>query len=79
MGSVVHPGRLRIEIARRGWSATDLAREARLAQSTVSAALAGRPISNRSLELIARALLRAPAVDVIDLLIMFDPLDREVG
>jgi len=69
MGVVVHPGRLRHELARRGWSATDLAREAGVSPPTVSAALAGRAISARSVGLMAQALMRVPALDVIDALI----------
>ena len=35
MSVVVHPGRLRQEMARRGWSGRDLAREARLSEATI--------------------------------------------
>ena len=66
----VHPGRLRQEIARRGWSPLDLARAARLSPATVSAALAGKPIAASSLNLIAKALAGAPTVDVIDRLLL---------
>jgi len=69
MSVVVEHERLRAEIARRGWSASDLAHEARLSQATVSAALAGRPIAAKSLALIARALMRVPVVDAIDALL----------
>jgi transcriptional regulator with XRE-family HTH domain len=64
--------RLRQELLRRGWEAADLAREARLSQATVSAALAGKPIAAKSLGRIARALLRTPAIDIIDSLIVND-------
>ncbi len=70
MSVVVHPGRLRQEMARRGWAATDLARESRLSAATISAALSGRPIAAKSLALIAKTLLRVPAMDVIDSLIL---------
>lgn len=70
MGVVVHPGRLRQELVRRGWSATDLAREAGVSRPTVGAALAGRPIAARSLGLLAQALARVPAVEIIDDLIL---------
>jgi lambda repressor-like predicted transcriptional regulator len=70
VGVVVHPGRLRQEMTRRGWSASILSREAQLSPATVSAALAGRSISESSLALIAGALQRAPVIDVIDSLIM---------
>jgi lambda repressor-like predicted transcriptional regulator len=70
MSVVIHPGRLRQEITRRGWSARDLAHEARLSEATVSAALAGKPIAASSVALIANALTRVPASDVIDSLIL---------
>lgn len=79
MSIVVHPGRLRQEMARRGWAATDLARASRLSAATVSAALAGRPVAERSLGLMATALARAPVLDVVDTLIMNDPPDRDLG
>jgi len=72
MSVVVHAGRLRLEIVRRGWSATDLARESRLSPATISAALAGRPIAAKSLDLIAGAFTRVPARKAIDGLIMGD-------
>jgi transcriptional regulator with XRE-family HTH domain len=56
-------------MGRRAWSAADLARESRLSQATVSAALAGKPINARSLGLIAKALARTPGLDIIDRLI----------
>lgn len=79
MSVVVHPGRLRQEMVRRGWSATDLAREARLSEATISAALSGRSIAERSLGLIANSFLRVPATSVIDSLIMNDADGREIG
>lgn len=72
MSATIHPGRLRVEITRRGWSAMDLARESRLSPATISAALAGRPISATSLRLIAEALIQAPAIGVIDALVLLD-------
>jgi lambda repressor-like predicted transcriptional regulator len=69
MSVTVHPGRLRQELARRGWSAADLANHAGLSHPTISAALAGRPISARSLGLVAAALQDAPPVDAIDRLL----------
>jgi transcriptional regulator with XRE-family HTH domain len=56
-------------MARRGWAAIDLAREARLSPATISTALSGRPISARSLALIAAALMHAPVIDIIDSLV----------
>jgi len=75
MSVVVHPGRLRQEMARRGWAASDLARESRLSQATISGALAGRPVAAKSLSLIAKALSQAPVLDVVDLLIMGERVD----
>lgn len=72
---IVHPGHLRQEMTRRGWAATDLARESRLSNATVSAALAGRPVSEHSLALIAKALSRAPVLDIIDVLIVSERAD----
>jgi transcriptional regulator with XRE-family HTH domain len=72
----VHPGRLRNELARRGWSAADLARNAGVSAPTVSAALAGRAISAQSLQKLAVALMRAPTLDVIDKLILMSPDDH---
>lgn len=68
----VHSGRLRQEMARRGWAATDLAREAKISHATVSSALAGRPIAASSLGLMASALSRVPAIEAIDSLILGD-------
>jgi lambda repressor-like predicted transcriptional regulator len=70
MSVVVHPGRLRQEMTRRGWAATDLAREARLSHATISTALAGKPVAEKSLALIAGALTRAPVIRIVDALIM---------
>jgi lambda repressor-like predicted transcriptional regulator len=69
---IVHPGRLRLEMARRGWAACDLARESRLSEATVSTALAGKPIAARSVGLIAEALTRVPALAALDALLMAD-------
>jgi transcriptional regulator with XRE-family HTH domain len=69
---VVHPGRLRQEITRRGWSPLDLAHAARLSPATVSAALSGKPIAASSLNLIAKALASKPTVEVIDRLLFAD-------
>jgi len=68
----VHPGRLRWELARRGLSERELAREARISAATVSAAMSGRAIAATSLSLIANALLRIPPVEIIDQLLRTD-------
>ena len=72
MSVVVDAAHLRQEMARRGWDAVQLAREARLSPATISAALGGRPIAARSLALIANALIHAPVIGVIDSLIATD-------
>lgn len=68
----MHPGRLRLEMARRGWSATDLAREAGVSRPTVSAAMSGKAVAARTLGLVAAALARAPVLPVIDSLVLGD-------
>lgn len=55
--------RMRFEMTRRGWSASDLARAARISPATVSAALAGRRVASRSLACIAHALAKAPVIE----------------
>jgi len=69
MSVLVDGARLRLEISRRGWNSVDLAREARLSAATVSAALAGRPISATSLRLMAQALASAPPDELIGTLL----------
>ena len=73
MSVIVHAGRLRFEMVRRGWCASDLARESRLSPATISAALASRPIAAKSLDLIGDAFTRVSARKAIDDLIMGDP------
>jgi transcriptional regulator with XRE-family HTH domain len=69
---VVDAARLRFEMVRRGWSAVDLAREARLSPATISAALASRPIAAKSLDLIADVFTRVPPRQAIDRLLTGD-------
>jgi lambda repressor-like predicted transcriptional regulator len=78
MSVVVHALHLRDEMARRGWSAADLARESRLSQATISAALASKPVNAQSVALIANALTRVPAIGGIDSLIRHETPDIEV-
>ena len=70
MSMIIHASHLRQEMARRGWAAADLARESRLSQATISAALASRPITAQSVALIAKAFSRVPVISGIDLLII---------
>ena len=79
MSVVVSADRLRYEMARRGWDGSALARAARISAATVSTALTGRPISAKSLSLIAAALAGAPAVESIDVLLSDRSDDRDLG
>jgi transcriptional regulator with XRE-family HTH domain len=72
MSVIVNAQHLRLEMVRRGWAASDLARESRLSPATISASLAGRPVAANTLAHIAKALSRAPVLDVIDRLIIND-------
>ena len=58
--------RLRFEIARRGWSNSDLARAAGVSAATVTTATAGRPVSSNTLRKIAVALAAAAPVSGVD-------------
>jgi transcriptional regulator with XRE-family HTH domain len=66
MSVVLSANRAQLEATRRGWSLTDLAREAGLSIPTVSAALNGRPVSVRTLRLIASAFAQAPVLQGAD-------------
>lgn len=70
MGVSINPNNLRRELARRGWSHSDLARAARLSHATVSAACAGHAISPTTLRLIAAALASAPTLTGVDALLL---------
>ena len=60
MSVVLAADRPRLEIARRGWGSTDLARAARVSAPTVSAALAGRPVAPQTLRRIVLTLAGTP-------------------
>jgi len=66
MSVVLATDRLRLEIARRGWSHADLARAARVSAPTITAAMAGRPVAARTLRRIAMALAEAVPVPGVD-------------
>lgn len=66
MSVVVRSDVLRYELARRGLAAMDLARASGLSAATISSALAGHPISVKSLQLMAAVLMRVPVIEVID-------------
>jgi transcriptional regulator with XRE-family HTH domain len=69
MGVRLNPTRLDRELARRGWSATDLARAAGCSASTISGARRGRTVTNDTLRKIAAALEVAPIMPGVDYLI----------
>lgn len=75
MSISVNAGQLRLEMALRGWDAVDLARASRLSPATVSIALAGKPISAKSVGLIAKAITKTRADDVINPLVRRDSQD----
>jgi transcriptional regulator with XRE-family HTH domain len=62
-------GRLRYELDRRAWTNAELAAAAGVSGPTVTAALAGRPVSPRTLRLIAAALAGAPAIRGVEVLL----------
>jgi transcriptional regulator with XRE-family HTH domain len=65
----INAARLDYELARRGWSATDLARAAGCSASTISGLRRGRPVNHETLRKIAAALDAAPIAPGIDLLL----------
>jgi len=69
MGVRISPARIDRELARRGWSATDLARASGCSPSTISGARRGRQVTNETLCKIADALLNAPVVPGVDVLL----------
>jgi DNA-binding Xre family transcriptional regulator len=74
MGVRINPARLDRELARRGWSATDLANASGCSPSTISGARRGRTVTNDTLRKICEALQGAPIVPGVDSL-----LDLEGG
>lgn len=68
MAVVIQVDQLRRELARRaGRTATWPG--PRLSPPTITAAMAGRPISPRTLRLVVKALTEAPVIDGVDLLL----------
>jgi DNA-binding Xre family transcriptional regulator len=66
MGARINPARLDRELARRGWSATDLANASGCSPSTISGARRGRKVTHDTLRKICEALLKAPVVPGVD-------------
>jgi hypothetical protein len=71
-GTALKQQRLRLEMARRGLQAIDLARLAGLNPATMTAALHGRTVSPTTLLKIVMALTRVPAVPGVEDLINVD-------
>ena len=69
MGIVISSSRLGHELARRGWTHADLAQAAGVSSPTVTSALAGRPLSPRTLKRIVQALSTTPPLDGVDRLL----------
>ena len=69
MGARINPARLDRELARRGWSATDLAKASGCSPSTISGARRGRKVTHDTLRKICEALLKAPVVPGVDSLL----------
>jgi DNA-binding Xre family transcriptional regulator len=69
MGARINPARLDRELARRGWSATDLANASGCSPSTISGARRGRKVTHDTLRKICEALLNAPVVPGVDSLL----------
>ena len=69
MGARINPARLDRELARRGWSATDLAKASGCSPSTISGARRGRKVSHDTIRRICEALLNAPLVPGVDSLL----------
>ena len=69
MGVRISPARIDRELARRGWSATDLAKASGCSPSTISGARRGRQVTNETLRKIADALQGAPVVAGVDVLL----------
>jgi hypothetical protein len=69
MSVVIDPQQLRGELARRGWSAGDLARDAGVSAPTVSAALAGRLLAAHTAPSIVNDLARPPGLLELDRLL----------
>ncbi len=65
--------RLELELARRGWDAIDLARAAGVSPGTLSAAMRGRRINQRTVFRLATALAHQPVLPQVDLLLEAQP------
>lgn len=69
MAVQLDPSRLGREMASRGWTRGEMANAAGVCLTTISAALAGRPISPSSFRRIALALSRAEPISGVEKLL----------
>lgn len=72
-GVPVAGDRLRRELARRNLTSTELAERTGMTPATISRAMRGGRVTQRTLARIAHALLAAPVVEGIDLLLPDEP------
>ena len=69
MSSRLNGARLDRELACRGWTASDLAAASGISPATISAARRGRPVNHKTLHRIADALVKAPIVSGVEVLL----------
>ncbi len=69
MSSRVNRANLDRELARRGWTASDLAVASGISAATISSARHGRPMKHTTFHKIADALIKAPIVPGVDVLL----------
>ena len=69
MSSRLRHSNLDRELARRGWTANDLAVASGVSAATISSARHGRPMRHKTLYKIADALVKAPIVAGVDVLL----------
>ncbi len=66
---IINAERLRYEMALRGMTAAELARLASVNKNTVTRALCGRSVSQRTLRELSRTLLSYPTLRMADVLL----------
>lgn len=69
----LNPDRLELELARRGWNASDLAKASGCSPATISGARRGRAVTGATVSRIAEALRQAPVLPGIDQLLDVGP------
>jgi len=65
----LNSARLTYELARRGWSCSDLAQAAGVSRATISAAIHGGGIRHQTLVRLAGALLRQPVMPEVEVIL----------